>query len=339
MKKIYITLLAGLFTCQIANAQLSLTKVFNEPSLGDVNNKLGFDSTSAIPKSTGANQNWNFTSLTSNSLTSSATYTTVASTPSASTFNQATLAEHDGAGNYNYWKSTATAFELAGSIDNTGGFVNVQANTGVVATWPINFGYNATDNFSGTVNFSSLPGTLTGTMTMVGSGNGTITLPGNLMLGNILQTRLTQTVVVNLGFITATLTINEYSYYHGTQKFPLLVVSYSTTDTGGGPTLSYEILGNSAVLTGINEGTLQLPEFVLFPNPATNRLNIMLENSKGENVNVEIMNGVGQTVKTVNIGTASSIYENIDLSSLSSGVYFVKTSIGEKVATKKLVIQ
>ncbi len=102
MKKIYLSIftIALAFT---ANAQLNLTKAFNEPVVGNVNTKMGYDSTTAVPKNIGAGQSWNFTSLVTNTVVEVATYTTVASTPSAASFPLATLAEGDGSGAFNYW--------------------------------------------------------------------------------------------------------------------------------------------------------------------------------------------------------------------------------------------
>jgi len=52
MKKIYLASLAiGVFS--YAHAQLSLTKAFNEPIIGNTYNKKGFDSTGIVPKATG----------------------------------------------------------------------------------------------------------------------------------------------------------------------------------------------------------------------------------------------------------------------------------------------
>ena len=117
MKKIYLSFftIALAFT---ATAQLSLTKAFNEPTLGNVNTQKGYDTTSVIPKTTGTGQTWNFSSLTTNTVTEVTTYITPASTASAALFPLATLAEDDGSGQYNYWRSTATNFELLGFFLN-----------------------------------------------------------------------------------------------------------------------------------------------------------------------------------------------------------------------------
>ncbi|MBL7917736.1 MAG: hypothetical protein JNM96_05020, partial [Bacteroidia bacterium] len=96
MKKIYILFTAMLIGSQISKAQLTLTYANNAPVVGDINLKIGYDSTSAIPKSTGSAQSWNFTSFTANSFTETITYTTVAASPAASLFTSANLASQRG---------------------------------------------------------------------------------------------------------------------------------------------------------------------------------------------------------------------------------------------------
>src|SRR5688572_15716010 len=110
MKKIYLSILAGAFAFNV-NAQLSLTKAFNEPVFADVDSRQGYDSTTVVPKSSGAGQNWNFSSLVTNTVTETNTYTMAASTPSASMFPGSTIASDDGMGGYDYYKVTAGTYE------------------------------------------------------------------------------------------------------------------------------------------------------------------------------------------------------------------------------------
>ena len=100
MKKIYITLLSGLFIGQLS-AQ-TITQAANEPVSGDVSSYKGYDSTGVVPKNTGAGVSWNFSSYTINTTTTSSTYTTASSVPAATNFPGATKAEDQGGNNYNF---------------------------------------------------------------------------------------------------------------------------------------------------------------------------------------------------------------------------------------------
>ena len=161
MKKIYF-IISILFIGLNASAQLSLTKAFNEPVIGDIHTTQGYDSSSVLPKSLGIGQLWDFSALTTNTLVEVGTYTTVASTPSAAAFATSTIAESDGFGGYTYSKATATQYELTGIVDPN---ITLNfTNTAIAAIWPVSMGYSNTDTFSGSASSGTMTGSATGTI-------------------------------------------------------------------------------------------------------------------------------------------------------------------------------
>lgn len=343
MKKIYFAILSGLFFTQISNAQLTLTKAFNEPVIGDVNISHRWDSTIAINNNFGPNTLWDFSTLTTNTSVATSNYTTVSSSTNSASYTNASFAEFDGNAGYTFWKSTSTPttqMELLG-IEQPSISINLNANSGIAAVWPIAFGYNKTDAFSGTAAVqtptANLTGTASGNIKTLGSGTGTVILPGSLTFTNVLQVTATQTINVSLafGFVTATIVSTTYQYYHNTQKFPIITVSYQST-SGAFSTDAGTIRINNNVIAGIRETSLN-SDFSLYPNPATDKLNIVLSNKKAENVSVKIFNNLGQLVKTATLGNATDINNQIDLAGLSSGIYVVKTTVGNASSSKKLI--
>ncbi|MBA2611677.1 MAG: T9SS type A sorting domain-containing protein [Bacteroidetes bacterium] len=344
MKKIYLTILSGLFFTQISNAQLVLTKAFNEPVIGNVNISTRFDSIAALNNNFGPNTLWDFSTLTTNTSVATSSYVPVAGTPSASTYPNATFAEYDGVSGYMYWKSATsptTQTELLG-IEQPSISINLNSNSAIAAIWPITFGYNKTDAFSGTAAVqtptANISGTATGNIKTLGSGTGTVVLPGGMTFTNVLQVTATQTINANLafGFVTATIVSTTYQYYHSSQKFPIITVSYQTTSgafSGNAGTIRI----NNNIFTGIHEATQNF-NFSVYPNPATTNLNVALTNKKAENVSVMITNNIGQVVKTVSLGNSTDINSQIDLTGLNSGIYFVKTTIGNAASSKKLIV-
>lgn len=345
MKKIYITLLSGLFISQFMTAQ-TLTKAANEPIVGDMNLFKGFDSVGVVPKNGGTGQSWNFSSFIQNTVTASSTYTTPASVASSSAFAGVTIVENQGGGDYNYFKSTSTPttqYEILGMSSVANGITFNYTNSAVAAIWPVSFGYTNTDNFSGTIS-GALSGTLDGTVTSNATGTGTITMPGGQVLSNVLQVKIVNTVTLNVsgGLITGTVAGTDYEYYHSSQKFPLLKVAYSkqTLSSFGGPTVTTtaDISANGAIITGLNDKNFDAT-FQIFPNPAKDAFNVNLTNTSGETGVVYIYNAVGQLVKRVELGNNSVLSQNISLSDLTSGIYIVKTSLGEKSSSRKLVVE
>ena len=72
--------------------------------------------------------------------------------------------------------------------------------------------------------------------------------------------------------------------------------------------------------------------FNLYPNPAKNNLTV---NSKNEPLKqIEVFNVLGQRV--INLNFSSSLTENIDITSLSSGMYLVKIN---NLTTKRLIVK
>jgi hypothetical protein len=345
MKKIYLSILTGALAFTV-NAQLTLTKAFNEPVIGDIEIRKGYDSTTTVPKNSGAGQSWNFSSLTSNTVTEVHTYTTVASTPSASSFPSATLADDDGTGNYNYFKSTPSTYEMVGFVTAAGSSATF-TDSGIIASWPVSFGYSSTDTYAGTVDYLSITGPGSGTVNVTAPGSGTVTLPGSIVFNNCLQVKIENLSYANIGTFPLTFTINgvttEYHYYTGTQKFPIVMVAYDsqTVNSGSGPTVqnSASITINNNVLTGINNINLEALNYNVYPNPTTNNVNINLTNEKTEAVSVVVINNLGQIVRSIDLGSAPEIKYLMNTSDLTSGIYHVKTTVGEKSTTKKLIIQ
>lgn len=345
MKKIYFTILAGALAFTV-NAQLTLTKAANEPVLGNVNIKNEYDSTTVVPKNIGAGQTWNFSSLITTTVTNISTYTTVASTPSASAFPGATLAEGDGTGAFNYWKSTATTFELLGFDDGAGSTVTF-TNSAIAAVWPITLGYSNTDAFGGPVMVTSFSGFSNGNIATNATGTGTVILPGSLTFTNCLQVIMTNSLNIQVGTFPSSYTLDirskEYQYYSGTQKFPIITVKYETQTANSiaGPTVqvSSTILINNAVLTGITDMNFDAINYNVYPNPATDAVNIDLKNDKSESVSIVVMNNLGQTVKSIELGNLTEVNYFLGTADLKSGIYYIKTSIGDKSSTKKLIIQ
>jgi len=90
----------------------------------------------------------------------------------------------------------------------------------------------------------------------------------------------------------------------------------------------------NALTTGINE--ISAKDFSVYPNPFTDIITIK-NSSIAQNINVEILNIVGQVVFKEQMNNL--VNTNIDTKSLAKGVYFIRFISSEGIATKKLVKQ
>ena len=353
MKKLYTLILFTVLFSGATKAQLTLTKAANEPIIGDFERKKSYDSTSTLVNSTGSNQTWNFTSLTSNTIAVvTNTYTTPSSVPgytSSSTFTASTVSRTDGTVS-DFFVSNATQFELIGTRLSSSLTITF-TNSAIAAIWPITNTYSLTDPISGQIRVSIFgppsTGPFNGTQTVAATGTGTLQLPNAITLNNCLQltSRLTGTGSVTIFTATTNMTLTSisYNYYHSSQKFPVLSIAHSTTSIKSGtaaPTnnSTTAITINNDVFAGINEFTLD-NSYSVYPNPASGMFNVALSNIKAESVSIEIFNQVGQSIKKENLGNGSNINSTINTSGFNSGVYFVKTTVGNRSSVKKLIIE
>jgi type IX secretion system substrate protein len=86
------------------------------------------------------------------------------------------------------------------------------------------------------------------------------------------------------------------------------------------------------VLSVNQKNNINLTPFSIYPNPATNFVNIIFEDNKVHTV--VIYNSVGEVVLTKSVTQQSSI----NTSSLAQGIYYIQTSTNNNFISKKLII-
>ena len=74
-------------------------------------------------------------------------------------------------------------------------------------------------------------------------------------------------------------------------------------------------------------------EFAVFPNPVQNQLTLLTQQSLTDKASIQIFNALGQSV----LQTKMPSDKQLDVSSLSSGIYFLKVSNGNQSSTKKII--
>ncbi len=80
--------------------------------------------------------------------------------------------------------------------------------------------------------------------------------------------------------------------------------------------------------------------FTLFPNPAKEKISIAFESPSTENLSVEIISPEGKIVYRDSHQHFAGRYQNdINVSNLAKGIYFLRLSSAESSATKKIIIE
>jgi len=96
-------------------------------------------------------------------------------------------------------------------------------------------------------------------------------------------------------------------------------------------------------ITGVNDfQNLNEIDFKLYPNPATSQITISMNIENEAQLNIQIFDLVGKNVlpALVKQAESGSITQNIDISNIKPGIYFLRLSLNDKaVEAQKLIIR
>ena len=97
------------------------------------------------------------------------------------------------------------------------------------------------------------------------------------------------------------------------------------------------VCGNT---TGLQENNLPDFSMQVFPNPANDLLSIKLKNVSEKHFDIKIVDVLGQTMIEKKEEDVSGNFEKqVDISTLSEGIYMVIVSVGEKKSVERIVVQ
>ena len=95
---------------------------------------------------------------------------------------------------------------------------------------------------------------------------------------------------------------------------------------------------NTKFTTTLSNPIFELGDFIMYPNPADSNVHISLKNAAENIESLTITDILGKTIKNIKNITTNEI--NVDVSNLTSGVYFVEiTSESNLKLVKKIVVQ
>jgi hypothetical protein len=123
---------------------------------------------------------------------------------------------------------------------------------------------------------------------------------------------------------------------YGTQYIPGLAwgVSYYTY-------VSFKITYDADWVDAVEEINENVTLGKIYPNPATNFANLSLSLDNSEYVKIDLVNSLGQTVKTVSDGQLGSGRHLIEMNTtdLNKGVYFVRVAVNDNVVTERFIVE
>lgn len=119
-----------------------------------------------------------------------------------------------------------------------------------------------------------------------------------------------------------------------------IVLSASAmTNPSAGDYLYIDNLAFSGSVAGIDNDDFSI-NLNLFPNPATDFLNISYENLLNENIQIELMDVLGNRIPTLfsNPDASGLIQQSLDVRKIEKGVYWIRISDGLRSISRKVVL-
>lgn len=322
-----------------SNAQLTLTKAQFDPAIGDTSRYYIIDTsyyTGGLNLGlTGANTLWTYANLAASGNSVTTAYVDPSTVPASANYTGCTIVAKQGPLNsfYKAVTSPSVQTEFQGISSNT--ITMNFNNTAVNMRYPFAFGNTIIDNFSGSFTFS-LSGTASGNATVTADGTGTLVLPNGQIFNDVLRVKSVQNTGFSALIINGNMKQTIYSWYHASQKFPVLTVNYQSMSITGStsPTVSAQVLGNkNNFVIGLKEASEEISSLIrIFPIPAVDIIQVVSNDLKTGKICVTDV--CGKTVLSFPAGTHELI-----VTSLTPGIYFAEIHTEKGVLRKKFIKQ
>lgn len=352
MKKLFLSALLLAGTSALSFGQAVFTWHDMNPVIGDAFTSITCDTAGVMPGTGGANVTWDFSTLTTQHydtavaiLYSTAPHHTMFP---GSTIATKTLSITDTT--LNFFIADTTKFAQNGyyhSATQNAVFTNSLDQL----HYPMHYMDSFNDAYAGTIFVTYLgtpfAGNETGTAHTVIDGWGTLKLPGGVIDTAVLRVHTVQNFVDSAYIITsmvgAGFVINTYTWYMAGYHSALLTIAIM--DQVSGPTtgtyvhnktIAYaKIYPLSVAMVSNIANTLQL-----YPNPATNELNIQFDAVNTDKVSISLLDVTGRTIADISHAATSGVQLiKYNTSSLAKGVYMIRIASGSETITRKVVIE
>jgi hypothetical protein len=328
MKKIYIFTI--IVITQWSFAQITITKAANDYIVGNTVNQVNLTGT-PDNSATGSGATFNNGSLVpSNAITTSVTAPSAAE---VTTYPGTNIKYSDGNGNNIYYKTSTTDLQITGATIS-GGTLNFTNNAKFIQ-FPTVYNQTYTDLATGTGTFNGTTVYVKGNITTTADASGTLVI--GMTSTNALRLKTVQNYILYLDatFFVQIGTINStiYSYYDNALRYPLFTTNNSTVSA---PIANINETSNSAVaqtLAFLNSVDItKTNELLVYPNPTSDVVKFKGLQQKKPIVKIYSVDGKLVAEKKLN-------GDEINISNLSSGNYFITVSGDENVNKSVKIIK
>ncbi|MCW3120550.1 MAG: Por secretion system C-terminal sorting domain containing protein [Flavipsychrobacter sp.] len=347
MRNLLLTVLLCAGTASLSFGQAILTAENMNPYLGDVyiNNVCETSGVSEGPS--GPHQTWTFSGLlpaTSGTLIDTANVKACGLTATCSLFSGADMAIVSSS-TIDYIITSSGKLQHKGYYNSPTQFA-VYNDPIDQFRFPFTYNTKFVDACDGTIVFtpSGLP-TVTATEvssdTVECDGYGTLILPGGLTYPNVLRVHSYQNFRDSADVfgtpVIETYKLETYTWYTPGYHSPLLTIATATSDLTNYKVVSYSAKKLKTAVENIGNTSVALQ---LFPNPATDVLNVKFNLAGNEHVRISLIDMLGREAGVIankDMQGAQSIAYNT--AGLAKGMYMVRLQSGTETITRKIELQ
>jgi hypothetical protein len=335
MKKIYFCLIA-LLAFAIVNGQVKLTYKTHGFRVGDSHDFV--ITKNADEGLAGENVIWDFSSLekTEKTLTSHMLSPEGLANSGSISSSNLVLEEY---GNHFYFNTNSDIMEQYGTVCcNT---VTKYDKPFVKLKFPFKYGNKVAGFYSGVQISNNTSTPVTGSYEIFADANGTLLLPNDVTIDNVLRVRQTRTIDYENGEKVNEIT---YRWYAADIRYPVLVIIKYVTPTSitVAQTALYAHVANGKKKAMDVSSTGHVSAFEVFPNPSEDFITINYNMVKSGKVTVELYDASGKYTQTIvnnlkaSVGPQTYVINTND-NGILPGIYYLRLSSGDESYTKKII--
>jgi hypothetical protein len=337
MKKIYPIILLTLICFTGLHAQITLTYNTHALRVGDSHDFIFAQN--ADEGLSGEKIVWDFSNLKSNNLKLTSHMLNPLQVANSSSVPDINLALEEF-GNFFLFNVQNDIIEQYGTIScNT---ITIYDKPFVKIKYPFTYGDDVYGTYSGIEESPNASVPVSGTYEISGDAYGTLILPGNITIDNVLRVKQTRTIKYENGRVITEITYRWYSY---DVRYPLFVIIENISDNKKYcvETAYYAHAADKtkSAPAGISSPSYGIDDIATVPNPYVEKLAINYNLKSSGNVKINMYDMNGKLVKNLLDAIQDQGYHSLTINGnedgIKPGIYYIMICMNTDRYTQKVV--